>query len=453
MSRMLVFVASLSIFLSAVACSDDRQVSTAAESGGNTATGGSTGWGGNLSTGGTVTYVLAAIGGQPLSAGGTATAGGAGATGGTANVSKTGGATAAGGATDSGGARVTGGSTAAGGTGASTGGASRSGGATSQSGAGTGGGATAVPKSCVGWASVNAEGQNGTTGGANGPVVEITSGEQLATYYKSSGVINHNPMVFRIMNDISGEIQLGSNKTIEGAKKGITLNGGLVFSGKGGVFSNLIIRNLRINGLKSSEDGVDIRMAHHVCIEHCEIFDGPDGNLDIVNQANYITVAYTKFYYTSAYKPLPSETEATNHRFSNLIGNSDGATTDIGKLKVTFHHNWWGDLVIERMPRIRFGEVHLFNNYFSSKGNKYCIGAGEQAKVVVENNYFEDVNSPHIFHEGSKTAQIVATGNEYVRVTGLKDVGQGEAFKPPYPYTPEPASSVKATVMASAGPQ
>lgn len=309
------------------------------------------------------------------------------------------------------------------------------------------GGGGEVPESCVGWASVNAEGVNGTTGGAGGPIVEIETGEELASYRR-----NLEPMTFRIMNDISGEIQLGPNKTVEGAKKGVTLNGGLVFSGKGTDLTNLIIRNLRINAASSSEDGIDIRSAHHVCIEHCEIFDGPDGNLDIVREGNYITVAYTKFYYTSNYKPLPGE-PSPNHRYSNLIGNSDGATTDLGKLKVTYHHNWWGELVVERMPRIRFGEVHLFNNYFSAKGNNYGVGAGVQAKVVIENNFFEDMNDPHIFYEGEKTAQIVARGNEYVNVTGLKNSGQGPAFTPPYPYELDPAATVKATVMANAGPQ
>lgn len=400
------------------------------------------------STGGTT--VTPSSGGKIQSGGNTM--GGETAKGGALAQGGTSGATTSLGGATTGGKTASGGTTASSGGATSTGGIATNGGSTSQGGSKTGG-STHVPKSCMGWASVNAEGLNGTTGGGDGPVVEITSAEQMTAYYKTNGVYHTQPTVLRIMNDITGEIKVSSNKTIEGANKNVTIHGGLVFSGKGGMFSNLIIRNLRINALKSPEDGIDIRMAHHVCIEHCEIFDGPDGNLDIVNQGNYITVAYTKFYYTSAYKPLPSETESLNHRYSNLIGNSDGALTDNGKLKVTYHHNWWGDLVIERMPRIRFGEIHLFNNYYSSKGNNYCIGAGFQAKALVENNYFDGVNNPHVFYEGEKTAQIVANGNEYIEVTGLRDVGQGEAFVPPYAYNLDPAATVKATVMANAGPQ
>jgi hypothetical protein len=40
-----------------------------------------------------------------------------------------------------------------------------------------------------------------------------------------------------------------------------------------------------------------------------------------------------------------------------------------------------------------------------------------------------------------------------VNVTGLKDSGQGASFTPPYAYTLEAGASVKATVMANAGPR
>jgi pectate lyase len=261
------------------------------------------------------------------------------------------------------------------------------------------------------------------------------------------------PYILRIMNDLSGEFELGPNKTVEGANDNITIHGSLSFSGTATMtLSNLIVRNLKIDAVSSTEDGMDIRFAHHVCVEHCEFVDGPDGNLDVVSEANYVTIAYNKFYYTPAWRPLPGET-ALNHRFSNLVGSSDTTMADRGKLKVTFHDNWWADSVVERMPRVRFGDVHVFNNYYSSTGNSYAIAGGTEAKLLIENNYFENVNSPHIFHEGDTTAQIVASGNEYSNATGLRQTGQGSAFVPPYAYVLAPASSVKAAVMATAGPK
>ena len=106
------------------------------------------------------------------------------------------------------------------------------------------------------------------------------------------------------------------------------------------------------------------------------------------------------------------------------------------------------------MPRVRFGDVHVFNNYYSPSGNNYAIGGGFQAQLVVENNYFDGVDDPHVFYDMEATAQIVASGNVYMGMSGstLRDMGQGDAFDPPYDYDLDDANAVKAVVMANAGP-
>ena len=53
-----------------------------------------------------------------------------------------------------------------------------------------------------------------------------------------------------------------------------------------------------------------------------------------------------------------------------------------GRKLVTWHHNWWSSNVHERMPRVRFGDVHVFDNYYSSSGNNYCIRAGFHSNVA-----------------------------------------------------------------------
>ena len=426
-----------------------------ASSGGSPSTGGTLGsgggqTGGSPSTGGTQAGGQSSTGGAPGSGGGQ--------TGGSANGGQ-------GGSLSSGG-KAAGGNAAGGSSGGAKGGAAGAGGAPKGGGGGSGGAATGgspatggvstggtggkgdTTSACLGWASVNADGVARTTGGEGGPVVQITTAEQLASYRRDP-----DPKILRIMNDLTGEFELGSNKTVEGANANITINGSLSFSGTTTTtLSNLIVRNLRINAVSSGEDGMDIRFAHHVCVHNCEFIDGPDGNLDVVSEANYVTIAYNKFRYTSAWHPLPGE-EATNHRFSNLVGSSNTTQDDRGKLKVTFHHNWWAEGVVERMPRVRFGDVHVFNNYYSSTGNNYCVAGGIEARLLIENNFFENVKDPHIFYDGDKTAQIKQSGNEYVNVTGLKDEGQGASFTPPYPYSLDPGPSVKAKVMANVGPR
>jgi pectate lyase len=110
--------------------------------------------------------------------------------------------------------------------------------------------------------------------------------------------------------------------------------------------------------------------------------------------------------------------------------------------------------VVERMPRVRFGQVHVFNNYYSAHGNSYAVGAAIQSRVRVENNVFDGVTDPHKFYLTSgetRSAEMFAAGNLYPNSTGKQD-NDGSAFTPPYPYKLDPASDVAAIVMANAGP-
>jgi pectate lyase len=176
----------------------------------------------------------------------------------------------------------------------------------------------------------------------------------------------------------------------------------------------------------------------------------------MTHAVNWVTVSWTKFRYTTAYQR--PEGESSDHRFSSLIGHSDdNAEEDDGRLKITFHHNWWAERVIERMPRVRFGQVHVFNNYYSSEDNNYCIRAGYGAELLVEGNYFDGVNSPHQFNneDDMATASITARNNEYDQ-TGDEGVtgGGGPTFTSvPYAATIEPATSIPSLVQACAGPR
>ena len=97
-------------------------------------------------------------------------------------------------------------------------------------------------------------------------------------------------------------------------------------------------------------------------IDHSSFQDGPetvekyfgrkyehrDGFIDITNEADYITISYSTF---------------ENHNKTMLIGSSGFKNIwDEGKLHVTLHHNYFHNIV-QRLPRVRFGQVHVYNNY------------------------------------------------------------------------------------------
>jgi pectate lyase len=300
----------------------------------------------------------------------------------------------------------------------------------------SGGSCTQIETGVIGWASVSGDGVSTTTGGDGGNTVSVSSASELQAQASGSSA-----RIIQVSGTIGvNELDVGSNKTIVGVG-GATLNGGINIGDE----SNVIIRNLNINGRNSTADGdgIHVQRSHHVWIDHVNIWDASDGNLDINDSSNWITVSWSIFSYSS--NP-PDD----NHRYSNLIGSGDGVTTDRGRLKITWHHNWWSDRVHERMPRVRFGQVHVFNNFYSSSGNNYCIRAGVEANILVENNYFENVDTPHEIDASG--AIINANGNTYSGTTGATDES-GSAFTPPYPYTLEAPEAARSAIQSNAGPQ
>ena len=112
--------------------------------------------------------------------------------------------------------------------------------------------------------------------------------------------------------------------------------------------------------------------------------------------------------------------------------------------------NWWSTGCQERMPRGRFGQVHCFNNYYIAPGNNYCIRAGVEAQILVENNFFRDVNAPYGPWPGTD-GKINASGNEFENVTGTIVSGNDTIFTPPYGYALDSAPDVPAIITNWAG--
>ena len=309
----------------------------------------------------------------------------------------------------------------------------------------------------TGWASVSAEGVDGVTGGGNAAPVTVTTREEFV-----NAVSGSTPRVVIVsgrincMTDTGYAIDIGSNKTIVGADKNAVLKGGINFKNQ----SNVIVSNLTIQGSygesRTPSDCVNVDGSHHIWFNHLSIYEADDGNLDIKGGSNYITVSWCKFWYTK---------EENGHRLSCLIGSGAGDhdDTDYRRLKVTYHHNWFADLADQRMPRVMYGTVHVYNNYYSCSGNSYCIGADCYASVLVENNYFYKVNNPHqfMYDTNEMPTSITARGNEYDQTSGKKDNGQApnklgvvdEFVDPPYPYVLDNAKDVPAMVQKYAGPQ
>lgn len=263
----------------------------------------------------------------------------------------------------------------------------------------------------------------GTTGGKGYSEVTVDNVSDLKSYAKAG-----NKIIYVKPGTYMGPVEVGSNVTIYGYQGAIiaqpTSGSAMKLSGS----KNVIIRNLKFKGAGAhDDDDEDCLQVNHesknVWIDHVDVYDGHDGNLDITNASDYVTISWTKFSYTSA---------STGHQFSNLIGNSKTKTSDRGHLNVTIHHTWWADGVVERMPRVRFGKVHVANNLFDSKDASYCVRAAIEADIRIERNVFIGVQKALDLYtsDGAITAaQMIENYEENVK---KPQSGTGTAFKPSY---------------------
>jgi pectate lyase len=284
--------------------------------------------------------------------------------------------------------------------------------------------ASAATFNMQGWATQN----GGTTGGGNAAAVTVTSASAL-----TSAVGSSSAAVIRVSGTIScsGMLRVRSNKTIIGVGSTATIAGcGLNINGD----RNVIIRN--INFRNWGDDAINVQeSATNLWIDHNSFTAGYDGAVDIKRGSDFITVSWNRVY---------------GHDKSMLLGHSDdNASQDVGRLRVTYHHNWF-DGSNQRHPRVRFGNpVHVFNNFYRGNGG-YGVASTCNAGVLVEGNYFENVADPYHRGEGSSpVGGLVARNNHFVN-SGAGQAG-GSVNGIPYGYQMDAASSVKSIVTGGAG--
>ena len=229
-----------------------------------------------------------------------------------------------------------------------------------------------------------------------------------------SGPLEAARLTSRAAQEARVRIRIGSNTTIVGMDKHATIRGGWFdIRGTASVNrTNIIIRNLifedsydcfpqwsptddALGSWNALYDAVSLRDSNHVWIDHNifrdrttaddtllnyfgVLFQAHDGLLDITNGSNFVTVSWNRF---------------ENHDKVMLIGSSDSSSTanaDRGKLNVTLHHNLFEN-VGQRAARVRFGKVHIYNNFYKISNPEnyvYTWGDGIESAVYAENNFF-----------------------------------------------------------------
>ncbi|MEU9896031.1 polysaccharide lyase family 1 protein [Streptomyces phaeochromogenes] len=275
----------------------------------------------------------------------------------------------------------------------------------------------------------------GTTGGGGANAVTVST---LAAF--KTAVTGNTAKVVRVSGLISltGQVDVGSNTTVlgVGSSSGFT-GGGLRLK----EVTNVVIRNLNISKPLAPSDGVTVQKSTKVWIDHNSFSadrdhdkDYYDGLLDINHGSDNVTVSWNTF---------------KDHFKGSLAGHSDNnASEDTGHLKITYHHNHFSN-VYSRIPSLRFGTGHFYDNYV--EGADTAVHSRMGAQMLVENNVF-------------RTTKIAVTTNRSSDVDGYanlrgNDLGGaatevsqvGTFTSAPYSYSAEPASSVVASVTSGAG--
>ncbi|MFI8803509.1 polysaccharide lyase family 1 protein [Micromonospora chalcea] len=200
------------------------------------------------------------------------------------------------------------------------------------------------------------------------------------------------------------QINVGSNTTIIGLR-GARLTGLTLMIDR---VDNVIVRNIEFvdardcfpawsptdgdtGNWNSQYDQISVRRSEHVWIDHNTFTDGDnpdstqpvffgrpwqvhDGSLDVTHTASLVTVSWNRF---------------TGRDKVMLIGSSNTVGPDVGRLAVTVRHNLF-DGTLQRLPRVRFGQVDVHENHYrlGGPGFEYALGVGVQSALYAENNFF-----------------------------------------------------------------
>ena len=326
------------------------------------------------------------------------------------------------------------------------------------------------------------------TGGAGAPVTTVTTLAEL-----KAALASGSPLVIKVSGliDNSGSpsesLTVPSNTTIFGDpdNQGHLKNIELKLSGKNYILHNLKLSEVVSVAIKDSNgttlvaegpgnDVISINGGRHVWIDHCELYSsltpaavydlsGPnetpdgvvddydakdfyDGLIDIKNSASFITLSNNYIH---------------NHWKGILIGSGDNAENGDAQTRITLHNNHFKD-IISRIPLLRYGKGHFFNNYV--QGTLPTV-YGKQVRVdsifnmrqgahgLIEGNYVEGAkNTFGYFYTSSTTTTGFwnLADNTYVDVTNAAP-SSTSTYTVPYEYTLESSASISTSVPTRVG--
>lgn len=296
----------------------------------------------------------------------------------------------------------------------------------------------------------------GTTGGLGirSTRVTVTTGTELVAALANKDP--NRPLTIRVNGTLTQANSAGASKFDIKDMRDVSIIG----VGQNGILDgigikiwradNVIVRNLRIRNVNiGDKDGISIEgPARNIWIDHNEVSNSLDVHKDFYDELisgkrdiDNVTISFN--YLHSSWK-------------TSLWGSSD---SDNYNRRITFHHNRFEN-VNSRLPLFRFGQGHLFNNYYKNileTGMNSRMGA----VLKVESNVFEDAKNPLVSYYSSALGYWDTQDNLLINTQWIENPSDGIVAGPdmlptavmnvPYDYRLVEASAVKDFVMANAG--
>ncbi|KAL9682540.1 hypothetical protein QQ045_014341 [Rhodiola kirilowii] len=234
-------------------------------------------------------------------------------------------------------------------------------------------------------------------GGVKGKFYTVTEAADDDMVNPKPGTLRHaviqpGPLWIIFAHDmvikLNGELLMTSDKTIDarGAKVYIIGGAGITLQ----FIKNVIIHGLRIKDIKagnggmirdsvdhfglrtrSDGDGISIYGSSDIWIDHISMSNCQDGLIDVIMASTAITISNCHF---------------TNHNDVMLFGSSDSYSGD-AVMQITVAFNHFGQGLVQRMPRARWGFIHVVNNDYTH-WLMYAIGGSQHPTIISQGNRF-----------------------------------------------------------------
>ncbi|XP_052176716.1 pectate lyase-like [Diospyros lotus] len=236
-----------------------------------------------------------------------------------------------------------------------------------------------------------------TTGGKGGEIYAVTDPSDNDLVNPKPGTLRHaviqpGPLWIIFSRSmtirLSEELLVTSDTTIDGRGATVAIVGGAGFTLQ--FVKNVIIHNIKIHDIKSGNggmirdstthygfrtrsdgDGVSIFGSSNIWLDHLSMSNCVDGLIDVVQGSTAVTISNCHF---------------THHNEVLLFGASNTYSED-SIMQVTVAFNHFGKGLMQRMPRVRWGFVHVVNNDYT-QWLEYAIGGSQHPTIISQGNRF-----------------------------------------------------------------